>query len=133
MRLPQIPQERKWGRCWMQKHTVHPSLPVKCGENSHNRTLNIQVEPQNKRTPAPTRLYLDSICLYQTISHTHHHTHKTHKPPDTLTGQHATPPSHPLLTGLCQTPWSPVGSVSLRTLDSDAPTRLRTTHNLGDL
>lgn len=32
-------------------HTVHPSLTIKCSDNSHNRALHVQVGPLNKRTP----------------------------------------------------------------------------------
>lgn len=111
-------------------HSIHPSLIIRCGKNSnHNRTL--RVGPLNKRTPAPTRLYLDAIRQIQTTLQTPPNIN-IHKPPDALTSQYTLRP-HLHLTGFYQAPCSPDGCVSLRTLDSDAPTRLRTAHNLRDL
>lgn len=101
MQLPQIAQEMKSGRCWMQKHTVHPPLTIKRGNNSHNRTLHIQVGPLNKRTPHPNTplfgLYLSNLT--HTITH-------THKPPDT--SQHTPPtppPPHRVMSGSVVARW----------------------------
>ena len=156
MQLPQIPAARvkkgggEGAECRKKKkHTVRPSMAIKCADDPHNRTLHVQVGPLNERTPtplqthtpAPARPYLGSIYLTQNhLTHTHTPSH-THTSPQTpwLANIHTYPPQPHLLllllllTGLCQAPWSPAGSVSLRTLDSDAPTRLRTAHNLGDL
>ena len=74
-----------------KKHTVRPSMAIKCADDPHNRTLHVQVGPLNERTPtplqthtpAPARLYLGSIYLTQNhLTHTHTPSH-THTSPQT--------------------------------------------------